>query len=464
MDRNIRIARELVRMARSLVAAFGSDLHSSSEYKIKDLGGGRVLVTLKNKLCSGIWCHLIENGVPKSLDEFYIEFDWITHNGKEYFNELLESALSGNNTIHDSFVHDVMLSRIRKRQDHMSSGQLEQVKREYEENPEKAYELYDYRTFDAYYAFEYDLKGSFFNNRIVQRIGRKVFDIVSEGGSVDGFYEFRHGLFTHSSFGASAADTERWKAEFMMAYDANQMKLYMPPEEAEALFSAGNQGGKTMIGGFDVTHLKTLSSQEEYDKVCEPAISAAVRLLDQAGMQFLEYGEIRMGNDIEGCGMNYIDKIDLIEKNSAKLSAKSMESSLIHELGHRYDEKFMDDRQKSEMRRAYESRKRRFSELKKGDVIEFENGKVFTVKELGRYNILLKSDDGSEIKNEDISLIVDRIRSINGVGFLYEADGIPSNYSLRNEHEFIADCFRAWVYGEFSGDLKEFFDGVFKRH
>ena len=462
MGRNTRIARELLRIARSLVAAFGSDLHSSSEYKIKDLGGGRVLVTLKNNLCSGIRCHLIENGVPKSLDSFYIVFDWIMNNGKEYFNELLESALSGKNAVQDSFVYDVMLSRIRKKQDHLSSGQLEQVKREYEENPEKAYEVYGYKTFDYYYACEYDLKGSFFNNRVVQRIGRKVFDIVSEGGSVDSYYEFRHGLFTHSSISASAADAERWKAEFMRAYDGNHLKLYMPPEEAEALFSAGGHE-RTMIGGFDVTHLKNLSGPEEYGEVCEPAISAAVRRLERAGMQFLEYGEIRMGNDIEGCGMNYIYELDLIEKNSDELSAHTMESSLIHELGHRYDEKFMDERQKSEMRRAYESRKRRFSELRKGDVIEFENGKVFTVKELGRYNILLKSDDGSEIKNEDISLIVDRIRSINGVGFLYEADGIPSNYSLRNEHEFIADCFRAWVYGEFSGDLKEFFDGVFKR-
>ena len=53
--------------------------------------------------------------------------------------------------------------------------------------------------------------------------------------------------------------------------------------------------------------------------------------------------------------------------------------------------------------------------------------------------------------------------NINGKPFLYEANGIPSNYSLFNEDEFFAECFTSWIFDKFSGNTKKFFDDVFKK-
>ena len=59
--------------------------------------------------------------------------------------------------------------------------------------------------------------------------------------------------------------------------------------------------------------------------------------------------------------------------------------------------------------------------------------------------------------------LLPKIVKINGNDFVYESDGIPSSYALTNFGEFVAECFLAYNLGRFNGDVKKFFDGVFKK-
>jgi hypothetical protein len=100
--------------------------------------------------------------------------------------------------------------------------------------------------------------------------------------------------------------------------------------------------------------------------------------------------------------------------------------------------------------------------LKKGDTVELENGSVLTVEESKPNRIILKSKD-SMLDLRNLGSLKDKIKKINGVDFLYEANGIPSNYALADLEEFVSECLCAWIDGRFQGELKEFFDKAFKK-
>ena len=135
---------------------------------------------------------------------------------------------------------------------------------------------------------------------------------------------------------------------------------------------------------------------------------------------------------------------------------------LIHELGHRLHYKFATKDQKDEMKRAFDSKRTHFSSLKKGDSLVMEDGEQLVVDVVDRHKIRLVSRNNT-VEIEDIALLLKKIASINGKPFLYEANGIPSNYSLFNEEEFFAECFTSWIFDKFSGNTKKFFDDVFKK-
>ena len=209
----------------------------------------------------------------------------------------------------------------------------------------------------------------------------------------------------------------------------------------------------------------------DYDKRLASCIEKAYSILSRNGFKQLCYGDIRYDETNDSNVIYFYnpntDSIYQTDKARRFDDVEIMES-LIHELGHRFEYKFMDEGQRKTMKSMYDSKKRRFTELKKGDKIEIEDrfGNTtsrYTIERFDDDGVVLVGDDGQgRIEVKRIGLLP-KIVKINGNDFVYESDGIPSSYALTNFGEFVAECFLAYNLGRFNGDVKKFFDGVFKK-
>lgn len=224
--------------------------------------------------------------------------------------------------------------------------------------------------------------------------------------------------------------------------------------------------GSNDYGYHSVGRFKTnLPEKDVSGKPCEwtKAILSASGILEANGYGKLLYGKIIESDDTVGkdLAFSYSSSEDAIKCYLHRyLSSDIMEKDFIHELGHRLKHKFLNVNQLEELERAYNAKKNRFTGLKPGDVVQFENGEEMVVDKSGE-KLVNKYTGETKLDKYRLFLQHKRISRINGKDFLYEADGIPSNYSLVDFDEFVAECFTAWNYGRFNGDVKKTFDGIF---
>ena len=216
---------------------------------------------------------------------------------------------------------------------------------------------------------------------------------------------------------------------------------------------------------------KFTTNLPEKDKSGNPftwttAILSASAMLEANGYGKLLYGKIIESDDNSAinASLSYNKSIDAITCYMHKhMTTDKIAESMVHELGHRLHHKFLDADKLAELEKAYNSKKDRVHGLKPGDVVEFADGQKYVVGKDGK---TLSNRIGDRITLHSVFLksvgvLGNRISKINGKDFLYEADGIPSSYALVDFEEFVAECFEAWNYGRFTGDVKKFFDGIF---
>lgn len=460
MKKNIRIAKELVRLAKNLVAHGVYD-RNGNEYAVKNVSDAVTIVVMRNIQNGWIERYTIENGVPKSNEHFDISFLRIMMDDR-CISPILKSAKSKTHSISNSLLQDLMLENESRKKKAISNGYLDRVKKEYEENPEQARDLYDRGTFEEFVEFKFPSMKLVCKNRENQNeIVRKVFDMVLNREDVNDTYEFKTGLFNYRKTQATKDDIPNWKITFLTAYDFNTHGQ-MTKEQVNALFNENSDAQETP-SGLNMEVLKRLLGENSGVVV---GISRASRKLESVGLSFLLYGDVLPGKPVHesgmSFGMSYDMRRDLVTVYELGLDVSNAEQAFIHELGHRYYYKYMSESQKEEFNKAYETKKRHFSSLKKGDTVELENGSVLTVEESKPNRIILKSKD-SMLDLRNLGSLKDKIKKINGVDFLYEANGIPSNYALADLEEFVSECLCAWIDGKFQGELKEFFDKAFKK-
>ena len=456
-SRNIRIVKnDEARIARRIVAdIFGSEFFSQEKVLVHELGDEyRIMFSLNYFYCER---YIIKNGIPVSCEDCFINFNG---NG---LKEISKKASLKNSIIHNSIIYDYLVKYKNKRNDFLNGSRIEDIRNEYEEDPENAKDLYEYDTFQQYMDNEWsDVKYHAWSQKARKQMFIAIWKMMDNGGDISSTYDVQCGAINYSMIPQSENDIPKIKDKLLKAkghYD-NSM---MTDEEINRIFaSKGNVS--EMIHGFDVGYLKNSTEPDWYQNILLPALSIVEKKMSSKGYSFLLGIRIREGNNAERVGMQYIKPRDEITMVNAIGSSDVnwVAYGLIHELGHRLHYKFATKDQKDEMKRAFDSKRTHFSSLKKGDSLVMEDGEQLVVDVVDRHKIRLVSRNNT-VEIEDIALLLKKIASINGKPFLYEANGIPSNYSLFNEEEFFAECFTSWISDKFSGNTKKFFDDVFKK-
>lgn len=455
-NRNIRIVKNKeVKIARRIVAIFGSEFSSQEKVSVHELGDEyRIVFSFQDSYCER---YIVKNGVPVSCEKCSIN---LNGNG---LKEISKKASLKNSIIHNSIIYDYLVKYKNKRNDFLNGSRIEDIRNEYEEDPENAKDLYEYDTFQQYMDNEWsDVKYHAWSQKARKQIFRAIWKMMDNGGDISSTYDVQCGAINYSMIPQSESDIPKIKDKLLKAkghYDSSMMT----DEEINRIFaSKGNVS--EMIHGFDVGYLKNSTEPDWYQNIFLPALSIVEKKMSSKGYSFLLGIRIRRGNNAEQVGMQYIKPRDEITMVNAidSYDVNRIADGLIHELGHRLYYKFATKDQKDEMKRAFDSKRTHFSSLKKGDSLVMEDGEQLVVDVVDRHKIRLVSRNNT-VEIEDIALLLKKIASINGKPFLYEANGIPSNYSLFNEEEFFAECFASWISDKFNGNTKKFFDDIFKK-
>ena len=444
-----------VKIARRIVAIFGSEFSSQEKVSVHELGDEyRIVFSFQDSYCER---YIVKNGVPVSCEKCSIN---LNGNG---LKEISKKASLKNSIIHNSIIYDYLVKYKNKRNDFLNGSRIEDIRNEYEEDPENAKDMYEYDTFQQYMDNEWsDVKYHAWSQKARRQMFLAIWEMMDNGGDISSTYDVQCGAITYSMIPQSDNDILEIKERLMDAKNYHNHSK-MTDEEINRIFaSKGNVS--EMIHGFDVGYLKNSTEPDWYQNILLPALSIVEKKMSSKGYSFLLGIRIREGNNAERVGMQYIKPRDEITMVNAIGSSdvNLVADELIHELGHRLHYKFATKDQKDEMKRAFDSKRTHFSSLKKGDSLVMENGEQLVVDVVDRHKIRLVSRNNT-VEIEDIALLLKKIASINGKPFLYEANGIPSNYSLFNEDEFFAECFTSWIFDKFSGNTKKFFDDVFKK-
>ena len=281
-----------------------------------------------------------------------------------------------------------------------------------------------------------------------------------KNGTLNGVYEFDTGIVLNGSQGLEINDMQT------VINEINNVKFIFLNDQMTGsenvinLIRHENSQISRKLGNFVSYLTRDIYSGRLLN--WEHAVLETSRILSSHG-----YGNLCYGNIVEGTGktsasFSYDARTDVIRAYSHKeYSIEDTTACLIHELGHRFQHKFISNDQKDKLEQLYDVKKRRFTGLKPGDVIEFDDGTSSTVVEFGSNGVTLEDEHGKQENFRRIGLCPKTISKINGEDFLYETDGIPSNYSLVDFDEFVAECFMAWNMGYFKGDVKKTFDGIF---
>lgn len=450
MNRNDRIAKRIV------ADLFGSDFATGRDLYMNEIGD-KVVFCFKwqNNYCER---YIVENGVP-ILHDFSNGLN--NSNYRNSIDDILRLFKSKNPNHENCLLYDYLVAYDKQRKEFLKNdSKQEEIRKEYETNPEDARDTYEYNTFDKYMELYWpNINNILYSPRAKKTVFNKIFKMFLNGDDIRSLYDVKCGAISYDTTPVSIDDVANIRIEVLQA-------RHHPVKEDKLNEIFGLNGAiKEMEHGFDVGYLKQSVNQDWYENSFKPALAIADKKLSSCGYSSLKGIRIRLGNETERVGMRYLvstDEIEICNAYYSNIKDKNvLMEMLIHELGHRLQHKFASNNQKEEMKRAFESKRTRFSALKKGDAIVLENGKAYVVNSINTNSISLVSGQNT-IEAEDIALLK-KVKSINGESFLYEADGIPSSYALFNEEEFFAECFRAWVLGKFNGDVKKFFDGVFEK-
>lgn len=445
------------RIARRIVAdMFGSEFTSQEEVSVHELGDEyRIVFSLHDSYCER---YIVKNGIPVSCERCSIDLN------SKGLKEISKKASIKNSPVQNSIIYDYLVKYKDMRNKFLNGSGIEDKRKEYEEDPENAKDLYGYDTFQQYMDNEWsDVKYHAWSQKAGKQMFFAIWKMMDDGDDISSTYDVQCGAIFYDRIPQSENDIPKLKDRLLDAKNyANNSR--MTDEEINRIFaSKGNVN--EMVHGFDVGYLKNSIDPDWYQNCLLPALSIVENKLSSKGYSFLLGIRIRRGNNAERTAMQYHrdrDEITIANASDSRYDTNRIAYGLIHELGHRLHDKFATKDQKDEMKRAFDSKRTHFSSLKKGDSLVMEDGEKLVVDRVDGNKIKLVSRNNT-VEVEDIALLVKKIASINGKSFLYEANGIPSNYSFLNEDEFFAECFASWVLGKFNGDVKKFFDDVFEK-
>ena len=133
-----------------------------------------------------------------------------------------------------------------------------------------------------------------------------------------------------------------------------------------------------------------------------------------------------------------------------KYSKEEIINYLIHELGHRLYDKFLNEEVKERIKSRYNFTKNK--KLKAGDVLTLSNNKKYIFIKYYRNKLLCKSI----LDNQKYYIEFKYIIKINNINFI----NVPTVYSLTNEEEFFAELFSNYITNKLDKNLKDWLNKI----
>ena len=164
---------------------------------------------------------------------------------------------------------------------------------------------------------------------------------------------------------------------------------------------------------------------------------------------FLCYGRIEFVKNLTGVAADYDENQDSI-RVSMKYSKEEIINYLIHELGHRLYDKFLNEEVKERIKSRYNFTKNK--KLKAGDVLTLSNNKKYIFIKYYRNKLLCKSI----LDNQKYYIEFKYIIKINNINFI----NVPTVYSLTNEEEFFAELFSHYITNKLDKNLKDWLNKI----
>lgn len=230
----------------------------------------------------------------------------------------------------------------------------------------------------------------------------------------------------------------------MSVADARKMLVGMfdvSQQSFDSVFGGGEESGNVVFSHgkmeIDMTHSK-LSQDEIVSR-----LDAVKAHLPEYLSSILLYGKVEVRGEFSG---NFI--ADYRPYNDTmRLSEDSnrIVNSMIHELGHRWQNKFMKSNQMAGLKRLYDKCCGKGIELKSGDVIERQGfSQKFLIEHIWLNSYVLKGLDDGDNYYPPKQRVLKGVTSVNGENV---KPPFPSKYSKKSLAEFISECFK-YAYGD----------------